>query len=37
MSGGSKGLNVNSVIKQGLISIKQTPQLLDINWYFYLL
>ena len=37
VSGSSKGLKVNIVIKWFLMSIKQTPQLLDVNWYFYVL
>lgn len=30
-----QGLGVNSLIKWGLISVKQTPQLLGVNWWFY--
>lgn len=37
VSGSSKGLKVNIIIKWFLISIRQTPQLLDVSWYFYLL
>lgn len=30
-----QGLGVNSLLKWFLISVKQTPQLLGVNWCFY--
>lgn len=31
-----QGLGVNSLLKWFLISVKQTPQLLGVNWCFYM-